>query len=281
MRRRFFVVVLVGLVLAPAATGAEKPRLTEARATAIFLAHPKVADWLERYPAKGRTTEATYDSSSGAWEAGVWWDEAGQIAKGLVDDASGRVTEAWTGPQVAWTMARGYEGAFGGDELERLPVWLGFCALFLLGLADLRRPLSLRNLDLLVLLSFSVSLWYFNRGDIFTSVPLVYPPLVYLLARMLWVGFRGRTASGSRPSTIPFPPTPPSPPRASSSSTTTCRTPRDAASAGRIGFHDCQCPPRPWIMSRGLPAPRRIRSTKQISFKGQHRANARLSREVA
>jgi hypothetical protein len=199
MRRRFFVAVLVGLVLAPAATGAEKPRLTEARATAIFLAHPKVDDWLERYPAKGRTTEATYDSSSGGWEAGVWWNEAGQIAKGIVDDASGRVTEAWTGPQVAWTMARGYEGAFGGEELERLPVWLGFCALFLLGLADLRRPLSLRNLDLLVLLSFSVSLWYFNRGDIFTSVPLVYPPLVYLLARMLWVGFRGRTSPRSRP----------------------------------------------------------------------------------
>ena len=28
----------------------------------------------------------------------------------------------------------------------------------------------MRNLDLLVLLSFSVSLWFFNRGDIFTAV---------------------------------------------------------------------------------------------------------------
>jgi hypothetical protein len=129
----------------------------------------------------------------------VWWGEAGQIAKGIVDDASGAVTEAWTGPQVAWTMARGYEGAFGGEELERLPIWLGFCAVFLLGLADLRRPLSVRNLDLLALLSFSVSLWYFNDGDVFTSMPLVYPPLVYLLARMVWVGFRGRGASVSRP----------------------------------------------------------------------------------
>jgi hypothetical protein len=199
MRRRFVVAVLIGLALAPAAAGAEKPRLTEARATAIFLAHPKVDDWLERYPVKGRTTDANYDAGSGAWETAIWWGEAGQIAKGLVDDTSGRVTEAWTGPQVAWTMARGYEGAFGGNELERLPVWLGFCALFLLGLADLRRPFSLRNLDLLVLLSFSVSLWYFNAGDVFTSVPLVYPPLVYLLARMVWVGFRGRAAAGSRP----------------------------------------------------------------------------------
>jgi hypothetical protein len=199
MGRRLFVAVAVTLVLAPGARGAEAPSLTEERATAIFLEHPKVADWLDRYPEEGRTTDATYEPDRSAWEMGVWWGEAGQIAKGVVADASGAVTEAWTGPQVAWTMARGYEGAFGGDELERLPIWLGFCAVFLIGLADLRRPLSVRNLDLLVLLSFSVSLWYFNEGDVFTSMPLVYPPLVYLLARMVWVGFRGRGTPASRP----------------------------------------------------------------------------------
>jgi hypothetical protein len=102
------------------------------------------------------------------------------------------VTEAWTGPQVAWKMARGYDGAFGGKKINSLPVWLGFCAAFLLGLVDFRRVFSLRNLDLLVLLSFSVSLWFFNHGNIFTSVPLVYPPLAYLLARCAWIGLRGR-----------------------------------------------------------------------------------------
>ena len=107
----------------------------------------------------------------------VWWGQAGEIATGKVDDTSGAVTEAWTGPQVAWKMARGSPGAFGGKEINSVPLWLGFCALFFFGLADLRRPLSLRNLDLLALLSFSVSLWYFNRGDVFTSVPLAYPPL--------------------------------------------------------------------------------------------------------
>ena len=201
MRNRLLIAVAVAitLVAAPVAGGAEKPRLTEERATEVFLAHPKVEDWLDRYPENGRTTDATYEASRGGWETGVWWGDAGQIAKGFVDDGSEAVTEAWTGPQVAWTMARGYEGAFGGKELERLPVWLGFCALFLLGLADLRRPLSVRNLDLLVLLSFSVSLWYFNDGDVFASMSLVYPPLVYLLARMVWVGFRGRAAAASRP----------------------------------------------------------------------------------
>jgi hypothetical protein len=129
----------------------------------------------------------------------VSWGPAGEIAKGKVDDRTGEVLEAWTGPQVAWGMARGIKGAFGGEKINSLPVWLGFCVVFLLGLADFRRPLSIRNLDLLVLLSFSVSLAYFNRGDIFTSVPLIYPPLVYLLGRCLWIGLRGRPVRSGRP----------------------------------------------------------------------------------
>jgi hypothetical protein len=174
-----------------------EPRLSKAEATRIFLANDKVSDWLGRYPHKGRQTEATY--KHGAWTIKVWWGAAGEIATGRVDDHSGAVLEAWTGPQAAWKMARGYPGAFGGKEINSAALWLGFCALFLIGLADLRRPLSLRNLDLLVLLSFSVSLWYFNRGDVFTSVPLVYPPLLYLLGRMVWSAWRGRLATGAAP----------------------------------------------------------------------------------
>ena len=45
-----------------------------------------------------------------------------------VDDATRRVTEAWTGPQVAWKMARGYAGAFGGKTINRPVVWLTLCA---------------------------------------------------------------------------------------------------------------------------------------------------------
>jgi hypothetical protein len=198
---------------APSSSSASKPRLTKERATALFLGNDKVVDWLDRYPRQGRTTDATYEADaskcvagaqSGCWTVQVWWSknkhvDAGEIALGKVDDGSTRVTEAWTGPQVAWKMARGYEGAFGGKKINTLPVWLAFCAVFLLGLADFRRPLSLRNLDLLALLSFSVSLWYFNHGNIFTSVPAAYPPLVYLLARCVWVGVRGRPVRAARP----------------------------------------------------------------------------------
>jgi hypothetical protein len=126
----------------------------------------------------------------------VDWDPAGEIASGRVDDRTGAVTEAWTGPQVAWKMARGGKGAFGGVKINSYSVWLGFCVAFLLGLAEYRRPLSWRNLDLLMLLSFSVSLWFFNRGNVFASVPLAYPPLVYLLARCAWIGWTGRAVRG-------------------------------------------------------------------------------------
>ena len=113
----------------------------------------------------------------------VWSGDAGEVATGVVRDLDGSVTEAWTGPQVAWKMARGRPGAFGGKMLTSWPVWLGLSAVFLLGLVDLRRPLSLRNLDLLVLLSFGVSLAFFNRGEVLQSAALAVPPLVYLLAR--------------------------------------------------------------------------------------------------
>ena len=172
---------------------ATQPRLTKDEATELFLASPKVRAWLDRYPPRP-TTDATF--ADGAWTVNVWSGDAGEIATGKVDDALRVVTEAWTGPQVAWKMARGGNGAFGGEKINSYPVWLGFCVLFLLGLADWRRPLSVRNGDLLALLSFSVSLWFFNRGDVFTAIPLAYPGLLWLLARSVWIGWRDRDPGG-------------------------------------------------------------------------------------
>jgi hypothetical protein len=179
------------LVQTPFAPVRPPALLTKKRATDAFLDHPKVVDWLRRYPRTVRQ-DATFKDEFRFWQVQVWSGDAGEVATGRVDDATGVVTEAWTGPQVAWKMARGGPGAFGGEKINDPAIWLGLCAVFLVGLANLRRPLSVRNLDLLVLLSFSVSLWYFNRGDIFTSVPVAYPPLAYLLARTAWIGVRGR-----------------------------------------------------------------------------------------
>jgi hypothetical protein len=193
------VACLVGAWPASAATPPltpGPPSLTEDQATAALLIDPKVKRWLDRYPPKPQT-DATFDREKRTWTVNVWSGEAGEIATGTVADADGHVIEAWTGPQVAWKMARGRPGAFGGKLLTSWPVWLGLSAIFLLGLADLRRPLSVRTLDLLVLLSFGISLAFFNRGDVFESAALAVPPLVYLAVRTAWIGFRASARPGS------------------------------------------------------------------------------------
>ena len=193
------LLLLAAVPAAQAATPLPPPRLTEERAVEIALDEDGVAAWVSRYPADSLVTDAEYDDEYRDWTVKAWSGPAGQIVLARVDDLTGLVEDAWTGPQVAWPMARGHEGAFGGKRLNSLPVWLGFCAVFVLGLADLRRLRSIRNLDLLVLVSLSVSLWFFNEGRIFTSVPLVYPVLLYLLGRTLWIGIRDRAPTASRP----------------------------------------------------------------------------------
>jgi hypothetical protein len=150
--------------------------------------------WLARYPPKP-VTDATY--AQGSWTVNVWSGRAGEIATGKVDDATGAVTEAWTGPQVAWRMARGYKGAFGGDKINSPLVWLAFLAVFLLGLVDWRRLASVRNVDLLALASLSVSLWFFNHGNVFWAMGTAYPPLAWLLLRCVWIARDDAPARGA------------------------------------------------------------------------------------
>ena len=181
---------LIGTPFVPEPT---QPLLTEADAISRALANEKVADWVDRYPEQSLTKQAELDEDAKVWTVRVWSSlpDAGQIVLAKVDDTSGAVTEAWVGPQVAWKMARGYDGAF-GRKINNPWIWLSLCAVFFIGLADLRRPLSIRNVDLLVLLSFGISLYFFNRGEVFRAMPLVYPPMLYLLGRMAWVGWKGR-----------------------------------------------------------------------------------------
>jgi hypothetical protein len=172
-------------------------RLTAAQVLRIASRVPRIREELRRHP-----TSIPYEYTKGPGRWQVSWFSPGrkqkELAQVYVGDATGKVTEAWTGFQVAWTMARGYRGAF-GRRVNALYVWLPLCALFLAPFipwrrgADGRRRWSLLHLDLLVLLGFSVSLAFFDHAMIGISVPLVYPPLLYLLARMLLLAFgRGR-----------------------------------------------------------------------------------------
>jgi|tagenome__1003787_1003787.scaffolds.fasta_scaffold20926817_2 hypothetical protein len=132
-----------------------------------------------------------YTKGPGRWQVSLW--SAGKKPKELaqlyVDDQTGAVTEAWTGFQVAWTMARGYSGAF-GRKVNAPWVWIPLTLAFIVPFFDWRRPLRMLNLDLLVLAAFGVSVAFFNDAQIGISVPIVYPLLAYLLGRALWLGLR-------------------------------------------------------------------------------------------
>jgi hypothetical protein len=139
---------------------------------------------------RGPLEPTAYTKGAGRWQVSYFQGRIERVQL-AIDDQTGWVLEAWTGPQVAWRMARGEPGAFAG-KLNAPYVWIPLCVLFFAPFFDWRRPFRLLHLDLLVLLAFGASHFFFNRGEISTSVPLVYPVLLYLLARMLWIGFRPR-----------------------------------------------------------------------------------------
>jgi len=180
----------VAIVPTAAAAGSQKISRTEAIAAADR--DPKVRGEEREHGRLGPT--ATLDD--GHWEV-AYFAGGEELVLVLVDADSGEVTESWTGYQVAWKMARGYSGAF-GHKLNAPYVFLPLCLIFLLGLVDWRRFWRVANLDLLVLLGFGVSHYFFNRAEVGVSVPLVYPVLLYLLGRSLWIGLRGR-GEGLRP----------------------------------------------------------------------------------
>jgi hypothetical protein len=162
-------------------------RLTAAKVKRVALADSRVRAELRRHP---RALAYEYTMGPGQWQ--VSWFSAGKNQKELlqvyVGDATGQVTQVWAGFQVAWTMARGYAGAF-GRRVNAWYIWLPLCLLFIAPFLPWRRRPTLLHLDLLVLLSFSLSLAFFNHALIGLSVPLTYPPLLYLFLRMLLLAF--------------------------------------------------------------------------------------------
>ena len=173
-----------------------KARSNEAQVIAIFLAYPKVADWLEALPAEAdhrRDLQARRLDGATSWSG-----EAGEIATGTrrrrdrrrdrgVDRAAGRVAD---GARLlrARSAARRSTATPSGSRSAR-----SSCSASSTGGGCSRCG----TLDLLVLLSFSVSLWFFNHGHVFTAMPLAYPPLAWLLARCLWIARRDTPSRGT------------------------------------------------------------------------------------
>jgi hypothetical protein len=186
MRARGTALALLGTAAALLLPPTASAEITASRAAQIASRDAKVVEQ------RRRNTQLSHSARmvDGDWEVS-YFAEGEQVALVLVDPDTGRVGESWTGYQVAWRMARGYSGAF-GHKLNAPYVFLPLCAIFLLGLLDWRRLRRIANLDLLALLAFGASHLFFNRAEIGVSVPLQYAPLLYLFARGLWIGTRGR-----------------------------------------------------------------------------------------
>jgi len=177
-------------------------RLTASQVERIAAADPAVHAELRKHP---DAIPYEYTKGPGQWQ--VSWFSSGrnqvELIQVYLDDSTGRVTQVWTGFQVAWTMARGYPGAF-GRRVNAWYVWVPLCLLFFAPFVPWRRTRtwragrgrrawSLLHVDLAVLLGLSISLAFFNHGAIGISTPMMYPFMLYLLVRMLLLGFgRGR-----------------------------------------------------------------------------------------
>jgi hypothetical protein len=179
-------------LLSPATSLAESPRpagdppsdTTEAQALDAAESSSVGRETLRDYPRA--SVSASREEEGADWEVRFFVGERVE-ALVIVDPVGATVREEWTGEQVAWTMARGYPGAF-GRTLNAPWVWIPLCLIFFCGLFDWRRPFRVAHLDLLALTAgLGLSHYFFNLGRIDISVPLVYPVLIWLLARMIWL----------------------------------------------------------------------------------------------
>jgi hypothetical protein len=171
-------------------------RLTPREAAEIAGRLPEVREALAEHPrSKVPTVEIPLYRDDVRRYSVTWLDGNVTVADVHVSGLTGEVLEAWTGVQARMLLARGYEPSL-GRSLNKPYIWLPLALLFVAPFVDPRRPFRLLHLDLLVLLAFGVSQYFFNRGEIHTSVPLVYPLLAYLFARCALAGFRPRTARG-------------------------------------------------------------------------------------
>ncbi len=172
---------------------------TAGEAVAIADRQPAVRSLRARYPHMPATVFPGIAGQQmlGVWEVtyfpptshqrvgGVLFGQSGHVV--LIADRSGIVLEtssqAWP---IPWET--GVQNPTWRVRDEVVSALLG--ALLLVLMWDTRRFFTARNVDLLALLSLGISMAFYDRGLVLVSVPLQYPPLLYLAGRLAWVGVR-------------------------------------------------------------------------------------------
>ena len=178
------------LALAPAPALAAPP--SEEDAIRIALRIPQVRMELARY----KSIRASASRTGDYWQVLFFDTDDEARAEVDVDVLSGQVLQVLTGEKATFPLARGSASGFAQRTLNAVWIWVPLTLLFVGVFFDRRRPWRLLHLDLAVIAALSISFAFWMKGDLDTSVPLVYPTLVYVFVRMLLAGFKPRTRSG-------------------------------------------------------------------------------------
>jgi hypothetical protein len=112
----------------------------------------------------------------------------GKLIAAQVVTKDGHLGPTYTGGLIIGVYARGHYGAI----FDSMWVWLPLGLMFLFPLAFMRRRSWLDVVDLAMVLTFGVSYALFDHEHLDLAVWLFYPPLLYLMVRMLWRGMRPR-----------------------------------------------------------------------------------------
>lgn len=135
------------------------------------------------------------------WNGNHWFitfSYRGKVVAEVDVSPSAHVTAVWTGPLAIASYARGnYSPLF-----DSWWIVVPFSLLFLVPFVNPRRWRRMLHLDALVLLSFLLSYFLFDHMHLEAAVWLVYPPLLYLLVRMVVIGVRRRRASVELPALL-------------------------------------------------------------------------------
>jgi Glycosyltransferase family 87 len=164
-------------------------RIDERQAVEIATATGKVREEIEHPGAPGALVAAPKLFGDDDWLI-EYFRGSRQRVQVQLNGMTGKLVGAWRGAEIAWPpIAHGMHGPR-ARRLHKLLVLAGI--LFLLPFLDRRRPFRMLHLDLLAVLSLGVSYLFAARGNLYLSTPLMYPPLLYLLGRLVWLSTRAR-----------------------------------------------------------------------------------------
>ena len=179
----------------PIVTGVYRVRFTTTAAEALVVA--EAAPAMQALHRREHPLQYQIDVWSGAnpdWE--VYFSYRGAVVADVQVSPAGVLRHVWTGPLALTATGRGHLAGLFDSPL----IVLTFAVLFLVPFVDPQRLRHPAPLDALLLLAaFGVPYYLFNNTHFVASVLLVYPFLLAVIARMLWLGLRDRPRAGPEP----------------------------------------------------------------------------------